>query len=221
MRQLARRLALSEQEERHRIAQILHDDLQQLLFGVDMKMMMIRRDLAETNGELGVSEDLHAVGEWIQEAISMTRQLSVDLSPPVLKSEGLADALEWVQTQMREMHDLEVEVEAEQSFVLEDDLRVLLFQTVRELLFNVKKHAEVDHATVRLEDEDGHLVIHVMDSGRGFDAREVLAATSAEGGFGLANVRERLEFVGGRLEISSSPGEGTHVKVHAPPPDEA
>lgn len=103
---------------------------------------------------------------------------------------------------------------ADGAFRMEDeDLRVLLFQIVRELLFNVKKHAGVDRATVTIREEAGHVVVEVADTRRGFDPAKLPQAK----GFGLYSVQERLYLLGGHLEVESRPGEDTRVKVHAPP----
>jgi signal transduction histidine kinase len=80
----------------------------------------------------------------------------------------------------------------------------------------VTKHAGVDRATVRLEEDEGHLVIRVIDEGAGFDVDEVIARASHDGGFGFFSVRERLDLVGGRLEVDSAPDKGTTVAIHAP-----
>ena len=151
----------------------------------------------------------------------------MDLSPPVLKGEGLADALRWLERPMAELHGLTVTVETDGPVHVADEaVRVLLFQVVRELLFNVAKHAGVDRATVRLTEAPasgdgagggGHLVVHVVDEGRGFDVT-AQAAQEATGGFGLSSVRERLGLLGGRLEVRSRPGEGAHAEVHVPTP---
>ena len=215
VRKLASTLTMAEQAERRRISQVLHDDLQQRLFGVQMKLSFVRRD-AEGDREK-LLEHVTGAEAWVENAIETTRQLTVDLSPPVLKSEGLADMLGWLVTQMDVMHGLEVELVAAHAFRLPDeDVRVLLFQIVRELLFNVVKHAGVRHATVELREADGRVAIGISDGGRGFDVEAAAARAEGEGGFGLFSVRERLGLVGGRMEIESGPAEGTRITVHAP-----
>jgi PAS domain S-box-containing protein len=214
IRQMASRLTLAEQEERRRISQLLHDDLQQLLYGIQLKIGFINQSL-----ETGEQEQLLIQAEQaitlIDNAITKIRQLTVDLSPPVLPQEGLAEALGWLVTQMQELHGLQVQLEAEQSFPLADDsLRVLLFQVIRELLFNVVKHAKTDRATVTLREEAGQLVIGINDNGRGFEVET--AGTGREHGFGLRSMHERLDLVSGRMEIESQPGQGTKVTVFAP-----
>lgn len=214
IRQMASRLTLAEQEERRRISQVLHDELQQFLYGIQLKIGFIRHSL-----ETGEREQLLTQAEQsitlIDDAITIIRQLTVDLSPPVLPQEGLTDALGWLVTQMKELHGLEVKVEAEQSFPLADDsLRVLLFQIIRELLFNVVKHAATDQAGVTLHEEAGSLVMQISDGGRGFEVEAV--APGRENGFGLRSMRERLNLIGGRMEIASQPGEGTRVTIYTP-----
>lgn len=216
VRQLLARLTMAEQEERRHVSQILHDDLQQLLYGIEMKIAIIEGDLQE----IGRPHHLNELAEaraWIGQAIRTTRQLTVDLSPPILQNEGLADALLWLSSQMRELHGLEVTIDAEHSFYLADeDIRVLLFHVVRELLFNVKKHAGVSRATVRLQQEEGHMVIEVSDEGAGFETDMLFTRSYQERGFGLFSIRERLKLLGGQLHISSGRDSGTQVTARLP-----
>jgi signal transduction histidine kinase len=99
---------------------------------------------------------------------------------------------------------------------LGDDLRAVLFEAVRELLYNVVKHAQARGATVSLRREGGEIRVMVEDDGVGF-ARDSAASRQARGGgFGLFNVRERLAHFGGRLQVESAPGRGTCVTLVAP-----
>lgn len=212
VRELAYTVTMAEQNERHRIAQILHDDLQQLLFGIQLKMTFVQRGAADAPALAAHAEESE---QFLQRAIQVSRQLTVDLSPPVLAGEGLVDALEWLKTQMAEVHHLRVEIRAEQPFdIPKEGMRVLLFQVIRELLFNVVKHAGIDHATVRLEQHGEDLVITVEDGGDGFDPEAV--EREAEGGFGLFSARERLRLFGGHLEIHSVPGDGARIVATIP-----
>ena len=216
VRHLARRLTMAEQQERRRISRILHDDLQQMLYGMQMKISLLQKE-AESGDREPLAEETAKLNELFGRAITTTRQLTVDLSPPVLKGEGLADALAWLRMHVQELYGLDVELQAAHAFYIEEeDLRVLLFQIVRELLFNVVKHAGTDRATVALRDgeEEGHLVIEVVDRGKGFDVET--ADGDREGSFGLFSVHERLQLIGGRMEVDSAPGAGTRVVVHAP-----
>jgi two-component system, chemotaxis family, CheB/CheR fusion protein len=214
VRSLASTLTMAEQVERRRISQILHDDLQQLLYSIQMRLSSIIGSIKSGEQE-SLADHIQQAYNWLNDAIQMTRRLTVDLSPPVLADEGLTDALHWLATQMAEVHGLTVEIQAEHSFRLpDDDMRVLLFQTVRELLFNVVKHADVAQATVELRQVDEEIVITVRDEGKGFNVE------SGEGGnnkgFGLFSTSERLQLFGGRIEVASTPGTGTIATVYAP-----
>ncbi len=210
MRRLASELTLAEQRERHRLAQILHDDLQQLLYSLQLKLSFFRR----VAGDLPKLNTLVAqLDELLKRAIDTTRTLSVDLSPPVLAGEGLSDAIVWLALQMEELHNLKVDVSGEApKSVGSHDLQVLLFQLVRELLFNIVKHAGVSEATVDLSHDNQRLTIVVSDEGAGFET-DSLGIPPAKGGFGLYSIRERLPLFGGDLTITSSPGNGTQATI--------
>ncbi len=215
VRMLASRLTIAEQEERRRISQILHDDLQQLLYGIQMRTMSIIADAEAEHAPLR-QQQAEEIYRWLGDAIQTTRQLTVDLSPPLLKNEGLADALGWLVTQMAKVNGLQVTLRVLAPCPIPDEaMQVLLFQIVRELLLNVVKHAQTTHATVELnQGAAGACLIKVQDEGRGFDV--AILETNQHRGFGLFSVQERLKLFGGRMEIASIPGQGTLVTLFAP-----
>ena len=219
VRSLASTLTRAEQEERRRISMILHDDLQQRLYGVQIHLKVAQQAAPEATGALDKAS------EELDDAVHTARTLAVDLSPPVLKDEGLREALLWLARRMEDAYGLTVEVKAAKAFRMPDeDMRVLLFQLIRELLFNVVKHAGVARAAVEVEDVDDYVAVHVVDVGRGFDLDEVMGGSAGSKGFGLYSVRERLDLFGGRVEIVSAPGAGTRVSIYAPvevAPDDA
>lgn len=207
---LASALTLAEQAERRRISQILHDDLQQLLYAIQIHVEQVAGEIPE---DTAAKQLVEQACNWLADAVQVTRRLTVDLSPPILKEEGLVDALTWLAIQMDDANDLHVTIVAAHAFpIVNQDIRVLLFQIIRELLFNVVKHALVEEATVTLRDgADGQLIITVSDEGCGFDVETI--ATNQAGGFGLFSVRERLGLFGGAMAITSAPGAGTQVTI--------
>ncbi len=211
IRELASRLTMAEHEERHRIAQILHDDLQQLLYSVQLKCSGVR-DASGTTLGADVAEKMDVINRWLAEAVSITQRLAVDLSPQVLDNEGLAEALQWLATQMKELHGLTVKLDAENGIKLTKAMRVILFQTARELLFNVVKHAGVHEASVELRRAGDHLLIKVRDKGKGFDVNGL----GDDAGFGVMSMRHRLSLLGGDMDIASETGRGTTVSVKVP-----
>jgi signal transduction histidine kinase len=211
---LATELTLAEQRERKRLASELHDYLAQMIALGRIKVTQLRQ---KVSGEAPAARQLVAeVDSLLEKAGEYTRSLMAKLNPPVLDELGLPSALTWLAKQMP-LHGLLVDVRLSQEQVpLPDDQAVLLFQSVRELLINVAKHAGTDRATVSLTvDPEQRLSIVVQDSGRGFDPA-ALEGKSENAHFGLFSVRERMQAMGGRLDVTSAPGEGTTVTMTLP-----
>ena len=213
LRDLASALTLAEQRERRRISQVLHDHVQQLLYGIQMRAHLITLD---TEDQRAIQEHVEALELLTQDAIRMARNLTVELSPPILHNEGLAAAFRWLANHMADTYSLTVVVDAETDYHSpSEDLQVLLFQPVRELLFNVVKHAGVSEAEVALHEDENQVVIQVTDHGCGFDPAR-LQETGPGGGFGLYSVRERLALFGGQLSIETQPGAGVRATIAVP-----
>jgi two-component system CheB/CheR fusion protein len=212
VRTAATSASATEQADRQRISQILHDDLQQNIFAVKMQLSFLAEALKQNNPE-AAHVDLQQLDQWLADAIATTRQLSIDLSPPVLRGEGLTESLLWLVSQMKTQYNLEVTIDSHDTQVaLEDDVRSLLFQSVRELLFNVVKHSGVLEAHVTIEQTDGHVIIVVSDSGKGFDLQEI----GEKHLNGLKKLRDRLFVLGCNLIIESEPDNGTRITIEAP-----
>ena len=215
-RRLTLALTQAEQEERQRISQFLHDDLQQILYGLQMRLHLLNQDLQDTTWQQWFNH-IETMRSMLDEAIQRTRVLTVDLSPPVLKEEDLRTALIWLAEQMYLRHNLQVNTEMLSSVKIADESkRTLLFQIVRELLFNVAKHAGVDSASIVLDVDEESCVLKVIDRGNGFDTETLHNKQHQRGGFGLHSVQERIEILGGTLEIQSIPGNGTSVILRTP-----
>lgn len=217
LRALASELIDVEQRERRRLAQVLHDHLQQLLVAARINTSVLLKQVSDSE----LLQPLEQLDGLLGQAIQSSRSLTVELSPPVLYDLGLPAALHWLARWMLDKHGLTVAVEAEdEANPRATSMRVLLFQAARELLFNVVKHAGVDAARVELRRNDDAIRMSVTDEGAGFDPRPESALMTGSG-FGLFSIRERLDSLGGGLEIDSAPGRGTRIALHAPepPPD--
>ena len=211
---LASELTLAEQRERKRLASELHDYLAQILALGRIKMSQLRQKLSAT--EPPVQQLVGEIDNLLEKAGEYTRSLMAKLNPPVLDELGLPSALTWLAKQMP-LHGLMVDVRlAQEQVTLPDDQAVLLFQSVRELLINVAKHAGTDRATVTLKvDPEQDLRIEVQDHGRGFDPI-AMEGKSENGHFGLFSVRERMQAMGGSLDVKSRPGDGTTITMVLP-----
>lgn len=212
LRSLVAELGRSEIRERRTLATELHDNLAQLLAVCKMRISAIE---AQSPEQSPARQEAAAIKESLGEAIVYTRTLMSDLRPDVLDEHDLKAAMEWVAQRMAQ-YGLKVIVhDDEEPKPLSEELLGLVFQSVRELLWNVVKHARTSHAIVILERPDGQIQVTVSDKGVGFDVNKRKAATS-DGGFGLFNIAERIDLSGGRMEIESAPGRGTRVTLILP-----
>jgi CheY-like chemotaxis protein len=213
LRALAAELTLAEQRERRRLAAVLHDGLQQLLVAARVRAHMMGR-----SSDPAVRDGCQEMVALLAEALTEARTLTGELSPPTLQRGGLLPALEWLALWMGEKHHLTVCLRPPAAPLppLAEDLSVLLYQSVRELMLNIVKYAQVAAAEVTLTHQEHTLTLTVADAGAGFDPTRLRVAGGVEGGFGLLGIRERLELVGGHLEIESRPGRGSRFRLVAP-----
>jgi PAS domain S-box-containing protein len=214
MRQLATLLSGAEQRERQRISQLLHDDLQQRLYAVKTELSTVDQSIKQQDWKTAQTA-FADLDQRLAEAISITRNLSIDLNPIIPEGEALADALAMLAAQMQKQYSLNVALKMDGVKTnFDDNLNVLLYQATRELLFNVVKHAEILEAAVTLEQVDDQIRITVSDEGKGFDPAAVMNDPGSA--HGLLNIRQHLESMGCRMEISSGPDTGTRVVIHCP-----
>ncbi len=216
IRTLAAQLSLAEHGERKRVSQILHDHVQQMLYGVQMRTHIIGMTLSQDHTPQ-VRDQLSEMKRLTDEAVRAVRTLAVELSPPVLENEGLPEAITWLGSQMRELHELHVSMKTDGNCQISDiHLRVVVFQIVRELLFNVVKHAHVKEAWVDLDCNGTQISATVRDHGLGFDKENIPTKHDIKTGLGLSSIEERLHLFNGALEIKSHQGHGTEIKISLP-----
>ena len=214
LRLLSSELSLAEERERRRIAQVLHDDLQQMLMAARLHL----RALGETENAAKRTGIIREIQNMLERSFNLTRSLSVELSPPVLHDHGLAAALEWLAAQARKHHGAKVSVDANSSANPKAiDVRVFLFQAVRELLLNAVKHGAGSPVHIVMKGVgSSKLRVTVSDRGPGFDPATLDRRGIQLGGLGLFSIRERMASFGGRFRIDSAPGRGTRITLAAP-----
>lgn len=212
LRALGAELSVAEQRERRRIATLLHDDVIQSLALARIQLGAVSQCRPEDDRAKVVDESR----KIIEQAIDHLRSLTYQLSPPILHELGLEAALDWLAEQFAGQYKFRCRFEDDgQPKPVGENARTLLFAGVRELLLNVAKHARATQVVVRAQKEDGMIRILVEDDGAGFDTARVVRVDKISG-FGLFNLRERLNYLGGRCEIQSDPGRGTKVVLIAP-----
>jgi CheY-like chemotaxis protein len=212
LRRLASQLTLTEQDAREHLSRTLHDGLQQLLFSAGIKLDQAVKAKSHDD-QVGLLQRARAE---FKEAVEAARTLSMNLFPPVLHSGGLPVALTWLAKRTQEQYRVVVNVTAAPNAnPTTNEVRILLFGAVRELIFNAVKHAHVDRIDVKLEvGPDDTICIHVSDEGVGFDPN--LTLHHRQTGLGLFSIEERLALFGGHLDIQSAPGKGARFSLSLP-----
>jgi signal transduction histidine kinase len=202
---------LSIVEERNRLARDLHDSLVQKLFGVVLAAKsastLLERDAPAAR------DQVERLGELAQDAISELRSLVFQLRPAAIETEGLAAALRKHVEVLRRVHATELDLELTGEPRLRPGVDDEVFRIAQEALHNALRHARAGRISVRLDENGAGLGLGVSDDGEGFDpaAPEIRARR-----LGLTSMEERARELGGRLEIESAPGAGTHVRLEVP-----
>ena len=203
-------LSEAENRERKRLAEILHDDLQQILAAAKFHLGLVS---GRCKKDEVLQETTEQVKQLLVEAIDKSRNLSHELDPPGLAHSDLRETFEWLADQMQAKHGLTVHVEVRDRIELRSEPRkALLYKAAQETLFNVVKHAQVREAWLRLRRKRENLCLIVSDKGRGFDPRESGMST----GLGLQTIRERVNMLGGRMRVRSAKGKGSTFRIIVP-----
>jgi len=212
LQRMVKRTVAAQEEERRRVATEIHDGVTQQLISIWYRVQacerLLERDLPAARGELEVAKSL--IGEALNEA----RSAIYDLRPATLDDLGLVPAIEAL-TRRTFGPEVEVNVATDIPPHLPTHLETALYRICQELLNNVRKHAGAARVEVNLESETDQLRMIVIDDGRGFDVG-AYQSLRPETSFGLAGVTERVEMVGGRLDISSEIGRGTRAEIRIP-----
>jgi len=207
-------LAETEQRERRHLAQALHDHLQQQLVGATFNLETLGGQIRSRAGQ----RTLEKLSEAVRGAIEVSRNLTVELSPPVFHEQGLAGGLAWLGREAKRNYGLRVDLDLDGQLEPDSEAaRMFSFGAVRELLLNVAKHAKVDRARLSMHLRgDQAIAITVADTGAGFDPGALAVGESPSRGLGLFSILERVRFLGGDLEIASAPGNGSVLTLVVP-----
>jgi len=192
------------------MAQILHDDLQQIIAGAKFHLNLLKNRVRH---DASLETIASKIDQMLMEAVQKSRSLSHELSPAVLYHGDFIEALGWLAKQMQAKHGLVVQVHANgQSHVQSEAIQSFLYKAAQELLFNVVKHAGVQEASIRLRQRGKHVCLSISDRGCGFDPRGLREVA----GFGLFSIRERVELLGGRMKIKSAKDRGSTFSIVVP-----
>jgi PAS domain S-box-containing protein len=193
LQSLASELSLVEEQERRTIATDLHDQVGQTLSVIKMRCFSLRENLSSPEQ----LQYLDEIFELVQQTIQDIRSLTFELSPPVLYELGLVAAIEWLAEEFQKKHKLACLVESDDlPKPLNDDMKVLLFRSVRELLVNIVKHAQANTARITLRVMKNTIRIRVTDDGRGWNLAGNNRSDNTHA-FGLFSIGERIRHLGG------------------------
>lgn len=199
-----------EEQERHRIAYALHDQIGQVL-----ALAKIKLELMDPGD--GFRREAAQISDLLDSAIRQTRTLTAELSPPILYELGLEAAVQSLCEEFQSCYRISFDFQDEGGAKpLRDELRTLLYQGVRELLVNIVKHSRASSVSVTVARDGEGIRITVTDNGIGFDCTARTFVTCKNGGFGLFSISERLDYLGGKLLVESAAGTGTTVTLLAP-----
>ena len=212
LRALTAELQLAEERERRRIAQDLHDSVGQILSFSGRELKNLQKDMPEKT-----AESIREITNQLNVAVEQTRTLSFDLSPSILYDLGFEVAIEDLVDKMFKERNIQYRFECcSNPKPLSDEIKILLYRSVREVLINSIKYSDAAHIRVSLFRLNSEIYIQVEDDGIGFDVSIFDNYSTQRKGFGIFSIRERLNHIGGRLEIISTEGKGAKVTLIAP-----
>lgn len=211
IRQLGEHVLHAQEEERRRISRELHDEVGQSLLVMRLYIEMIQSDLPKTAKKVaGKLEDTRALAE---STIQEMRRLIAALSPSVLEELGLQASIRHVVNNFSRTFPGEVSLRMPEFNNLPKGTEIMIYRLVQECFSNAVKHSNASRISLQVDRRNGHIRLSVNDNGVGFDVKR---AHKKEGSFGLNGMRERVELLGGKLDVQSSPGKGTKIRIALP-----
>jgi len=212
LRKLASDLVLAEEKERKRIATVLHDDVCQTLAVTKMRIDLLQNITTDDQSLQVIKDAREYLGLSIQEA----RSLMNDIGNPLLFNMGVGAACSSLAERFMARYPIQIRCDVRNSLDdVDPDLKIMVFQAIRELLNNAVKHSGARTAQVEIRMDDGLIRVNVTDDGGGFDPVRLEAPTE-KGGYGLYSIQERLTAFNGSLQIDSAPGSGTSATLRLP-----
>jgi signal transduction histidine kinase/HAMP domain-containing protein len=206
----------AQEDERKRIARDLHDDTSQSLTA----LLFALEDSLEMESIKDVKERLCAMRDLTQHMLDGIHKIIFDLRPSMLDHLGLIPALRWFAESRLEPKGIRVSIE-NNNFEnrLPPETETALFRVIQEAIMNISRHAGARNVSISLSQEKNTLKVHVEDDGIGFDMGQLAISVDTSRGLGLLGMEERLELLGGNLEINTMPGFGTNLEITVPIPE--
>ncbi|PCH65551.1 MAG: hypothetical protein COC12_14405 [Rhodobacteraceae bacterium] len=212
LKSLNLKLIRTEEKERRKIAEYLHDEIGQTLSIINIKLtyLLDYEHLPEAQNIIQESSNL------VKDTIKKTRLITYNLSPPVLYELGLIQAVMWKLDQIEDKHNITTMFKSTEEFlVINEDVKILLYKSICELLTNTIKHANANLIEIEITKVSKEICITVSDNGKGFSNKPLNNLNNLDG-FGLFSINERLEYIEGSITVESEIGKGTKVTLILP-----
>jgi PAS domain S-box-containing protein len=217
LRHLYSQLLAAQESERKRVAQELHDGLQQFLTGIKFKVESFLQEIRQSKIKTE-TKPLESVIPIIQESVREIRRIQTNLRPSILDDLGILATISWFCREYQATYSgirIEKQIDIQEQEVPES-LKMVIYRIMQEALNNISKHSQADLVHLALRKTDGELELSIQDNGRGFDLPEVLSVESPKRGLGLSSMRERAEQSGGSFGIESAKDKGTVLRATWP-----
>jgi signal transduction histidine kinase len=216
LRLLSRQLIAAQEEERKKISRELHDVIAQTLTGINVRLAALKREaLSNTKG---LKRRIARTQQLVEHSVNIVHRFARELRPTVLDDVGLIPALHSFMKDFTKRTGIHIHFTTftfAKIKQLDGDKRTVLYRVAQEALTNVARHAHASRAEVGIQKLDGAIRMRIKDDGKGFQVERVLDAEKNKR-LGLLGMRERLEMVGGNINIESAPGEGTTIQAQVP-----
>ncbi len=213
LRRLSAQVLDVREEEKTRIARELHDEMGQLLTALKMDLAWLRERLPP--GDADAARRAEQMGRVLDQTVSSTRRISADLRPLMLDDLGLAEAANWLVGDFASRSGVQCEMRMPGEGVLESvdkAVATAIYRALQESLTNIARHSGARKAWVSVGAENGEIFFEVEDDGRGIEPADFAKARS----LGLKGMRERMQYLGGSIEVARAPRGGTRVRVRVP-----
>jgi PAS domain S-box-containing protein len=213
LKQLSVQLSRSEENQRRQLASRLHESVSQELFAAQLKLNALEKSLDDSQ----YSSQIEDIKDQIVKSIKDIRGITYDLSPPVLYDLGLKEAVESLAKSITAQYRLPVKTRFNGSLEnMDDEIKIITYRVIREIVQNAIKHAQASFIDIIVDKKNNTLSVDVTDNGIGFDADTLSEGQYGNDGFGLFDIREKINHLGGLLTIHSKPGSGTRIGLSVP-----
>jgi signal transduction histidine kinase len=216
LRSLSRQVLSAQEDERRRISRELHDEVAQVLTGVNLHLARLKQEATADTRDL--KKRITRTQRLVEKSVNVVHRFARQLRPPALDDLGLFSVLHSYITDFAKQTKLSVHfVSFAQRRIeeLDSTKRTVLYRVAQESLTNVAKHAKASQVNVRIEKRRGVIRMEVRDNGKSFEVQDVLRSRR-KGHLGLLGMRERVETIGGHFTVESEPGKGTTIRAEIP-----